>query len=61
MIYDKYRGKNTGPQCDNMVLQEVGWLGNGLDLSVSRYEQVCSCKMVMNLWVPQNAGNFLTS
>jgi hypothetical protein len=29
MIYDKYRGKNTGLQCVKMDLQEVG--GGGRD------------------------------
>ena len=52
------------PRCrwkDNtkMVLQEVGW--DWIDLAQNRKRWRALMNAVMNLRVPQNAGNFLTS
>ena len=45
-----------------MNLQEVGWGGMGLtDLAHDRDRCQAPLNAVMNLWVPQNAGDFLTT
>ena len=45
-----------------MDLQEVGWRGmNGIALAQDRDRWWVLVNVIMNLWVPQNAGNFSTS
>jgi hypothetical protein len=45
-----------------MDLQEVGWVGmDWIDMAQDRDRWRAVVSAVMNLWVPQNAGNFLTS
>jgi len=45
-----------------MDLQEVGWEGmDWIDPSQDRDRWRALVHAVMNLWVPQNAANFLTS
>jgi hypothetical protein len=45
-----------------MDLQEVGWGGmDWIDMAEDRHRWRALLSAVMNLWVPQNAGNFLTS
>ena len=52
-------------RCDDnikMDLQEVGWVGmDWIDLAQDRDRWRALMKAVMNLRVPYNAGNFLTS
>jgi hypothetical protein len=43
-------------------LQEVGWGGmDWIDMAQDRDKWRALLSAVMNLWIPQNAGNFLTS
>jgi hypothetical protein len=56
------------PRCtwgeDNtkMDLQKLGWGGmDWIDVAEDRDRWWVLVSAVMNLWVPQNAGNFLTS
>jgi hypothetical protein len=55
------------PRCrweDNIktYLQEVGWGGmDWIDMAQDRDRWRELVSVVMNLWVPQNAGNFLIS
>jgi len=42
-------------------LQEVGWGMYWIDLAQDRERWQALVNAAMNLWVPQNAGNFLTS
>jgi hypothetical protein len=43
-------------------LQEVGcWGVKWIDLARDRDREWALVNAVMNLWIPQNAGNFLTS
>jgi len=45
-----------------MHLEEVGWAGmDWIDLAQDRDMWQALVNAVMNLWVPKNAGNFLTS
>ena len=45
-----------------MDLQELGWGGmDWIDVAEDRDRWWVLVSAVMNLWVPQNAGNFLTS
>jgi hypothetical protein len=45
-----------------MDLREIGWDGmDWIDLAKDRDQQRSLVSMVMNLWVPLNAGKFLSS
>jgi hypothetical protein len=45
-----------------MDLREIGWDGmDWIDLAKDRYQWRALVNTVMNLRVPQNAGNFLSS
>jgi hypothetical protein len=53
MIYDKYRGKNTSPQCVKMDLQEVRCEGlDWIKLDQDRDRCQALVNAVMNLQVP---------
>jgi hypothetical protein len=53
MICDKYRGKNTGPQCVRMDVQEVGkGRGDWMELAQDRDRWRALVSMVKNLRVP---------
>jgi hypothetical protein len=45
----------------NMDLQDVGWGMDWIELAQDRTRWWAFVKTVTNLWVPLNAGNFLTS
>jgi hypothetical protein len=44
-----------------MNLKEIGWKGVGwIHLAQNRDQWQCLVNMIMNHWVPQQVGNFLT-
>jgi len=44
-----------------MGIQEIGWRVDSIDLAQDRDRWQCVVTAVMNIRVPSNAGNFLTS
>jgi hypothetical protein len=69
VLVGKHRGKRThvrpGRRCENTIkmdLQEVGCGGmDWIDLAQERDESRAIVNALMNILVPQNAWNFLTS